>query len=308
MKLVILYLTLCVAAFVGCTNETPGTAGSSETAISGNITIQVDEEVLGVVQSAKTFYDVAYPNAHVTLEPVSAQTAVSLLLSHESRGAIIAREYLTDEQVAVDGREGAKGFPRTLLARDALVLVCSKSFPYDTMHAPDVISLLQGNTKTLDNYPLLKRGTSFLVPGSPSSVFGNVVNVLMKGKLPAANAVYSAGSKDSLVGLVKESNNRIGFGYLSQYWKDTTVKLIRLSYVDSSGYYEGPKPVHASYVIMGKYPFPVNIYFVLRDKAQPFSLPSGFMQYLARDGKAQRAFLDAGIEPGFAKIELVLPE
>ncbi|NQW29458.1 MAG: substrate-binding domain-containing protein [Ignavibacteria bacterium] len=301
-------LVILLTATFGCGKNEVHMDANAETAISGAVIVQVDEEILSVIQAAKKHYDLAYPNAHITIEPLSAVSIVNLLVRHDIRGAVVARDYTMEEDTTITAREGIDGFPKTLLARDALVLIASKKFPYDTMHAPDVAALLRGDVKLLDRYTKLTKGITFLVPGSSSSVYGNVVSVVTKGITPAKNALYSAGSKDSLVKLIRNSANRIGFGYMSQYINDTSVKMIRLSYADSLGEYVSPKPVHASYLIMGKYPFPVNIYFILRDKAQPFSLPSGFMQYLARDGKAQKAFLDAGIEPGYAKIELVLPE
>jgi hypothetical protein len=90
--------------------------------------------------------------------------------------------------------------------------------------------------------------------------------------------------------------------------RDRSVKAIRLSYTNEFGDHEYPKPVHVSYLIMGKYPFPVPVYVYLKDKPNQFNLPSGFMQYLTRNGEAQKAVLAAGIEPGYAKFSLTLPE
>ena len=188
------------------------------------------------------------------------------------------------------------------------MLYAAKSFPYDTMHAGHITSYLKTGTFDKASYPLLKKVPVFIVPGSHSSIYGNVINVMCARNIPAKGTVAALGTRDSTLARVQAGANTIGIGYLSQFIHDTTVKLIRLSYMDSTGMYETPKPVHASYLIMGKYPFPVPIYVVLRDKPNQYNLPSGYMQYVARDGKAQRTFFDAGIEPGYAKIELILPE
>ena len=146
------------------------------------------------------------------------------------------------------------------------------------------------------------------MPGVKSSVYSNLRLVVNNGREPASGVVSELPTLDSIKKVVQRSNNTIGIGYLSQFVRDSSVKMLRLSYLDKDGRYQRPKPVHAAYLIQGKYPFPVPIYIVLRDRANQHSLPSGFMLYVARDGNAQRTFFDAGIEPGYAKIELILPD
>lgn len=299
---VILLSLICCAWITSCSQHQGDTV--QETAISGNAEVLVDADIAALVQPSKELYDKATPNATVTLKQASALDAVRQLLQHEARGVIIARDWLPEEQAEVNADKGSEGYPRTLLAKDALVLFAAKEFPYDTMHADHIASWLATGTFARTSYPKLKRTPALVVPGSYSSVYGNLINVVLKGKTPASGVVTSVGTADSVRTFVKVNPNALGFALLSQLVNDTSVKMIRLSWTDSTGVYEHPRPVHQGYLVQGLYPFPVPIWFILRDRANNYNLPSGLMLFMARDGGAQRTFLDAGIEPAFAKIEL----
>jgi len=300
---------LATLTLSSCTQRTPeGDPSEYETALRGTAEILCDEQIYDLMLPVKALYDSVHPDANVTLTPVDAQFAANELIDHKARGIVIAREWLPSEDSMVASGEGEGGFPRTLLARDALVFFTSPDFPIDTLNAEDIKVWMSGGTVDAGVYPQLKGKPTFLVPGSSSSVYANITNVVNKGSEPPRGAVSSAGTMDSVKAAVLANKNYIGVGYLSRFVKDSSVKMLRLSYVDKDGYYERPKPVHAGYLIQGKYPFPVPIYIILRDRASNYSLPSGFMLYVARDAAAQRTFNDAGIEAGYAKYELIIQD
>ncbi len=151
---------------------------------------------------------------------------------------------------------------------------------------------------------------SMIVSGSVIAVF--VIAHIFMFKFNAGNAFTKNpdGTKNfpaSWVKAVKDSGS-IGVGYMSQVLRDTSVKPLRLSYTNADGSHEWPKPVHLSYLIMGKYPFPVPIWVYLRDLPNQYNLPSGFMQYMTRNGDALKTLFAAGIEPAYAKFSLTMPE
>ncbi len=288
---------------VGCTQKQQ-TGEPQETALSGTAEILCDQEIIDLLAPAKRIYDSVHPDANVTLLPTLADAATFELLRHQARGIVIARDWLPDEAAYVLETKGAEGYLRSLIARDALVFYASKQFPYDTMHSDHIRSWLGGQTFPMTSYPKLKSVPYALVPGSASSVYGNVVNVVLRGQQPSKDAVRTLRTRDSVRAAVRSHAGYIGIGYMSEVRNDTSVKMLRLSWTDSLGVYHHPRVVHAANLVQGFYPFPVPIYIVLRDRAHQYSLPSGFMMFIARDGKAQRTFFDAGIEPGYAKIVL----
>jgi hypothetical protein len=227
------------------------------------------------------------------------------MMNRSERIAITARSYTPDEET-VRAQAGADSLPRALVAIDALVVVVPKEFPYDTMNAEDIRGWLRGDGMVTARYPKLSKTPQFVVSGgADGSIYGNVVNVVMKGQQPAKGTVVSVGSRDSVKTIVRSApGSYIGFGLLSQYVRDSSVKMLRLSYTDSTGEHVWPKPVHASYLMMRQYPFPVPIYTYLKRAPSQRDLASGYMQFITRSGKAQKLFFDWGIEPGYAKITL----
>ncbi len=307
-----IYLTLVVAiiglTLTSCNDSKQLASDKTETALAGTITVVCDPEIISILGPAKALYDKEHPDASVTLVTMNVADAMNKMLNHQERIAIIARDYTPSEDSAI-ANDPSDTLPRALLARDALVFFVAKDFPYDTMNADHIKQWLRGEIKVRGSYPKLSKDPTFVVSGGSSgSVYANVVNVVLKGSSPDVKRLASLPSHDSVVDAVSMSTSSIGVGYLSQIGKDSTVKVLRLSYTNGDGTHEWPKPVHVSYLIMGKYPFPVPIYVYLRDKPNQFNLPSGFMQFITRNAAVMKTLLDAGIEPAYGKFSLVLTE
>lgn len=293
---------LIVAFGTSCSNEEA--RQDHETVLSGTATILVDSALVDMLRASKALYDSLTPKAHVTFKPVDARTAMSELFATNARGIIVARDLLPDEQTALKSR-GAD-FPRTLLATDALVFYTLRSFPTDTLNDQQVKDLLKGGKVNLA--PLrLSTPPVLVVPGVNSSVYGNLVNVVLHGQMPTARMIETS-SHASAREAVLAQPGRVGVGLLSQLVRDTAFKMLRIGFNDSTGARVYPQHVHQGYVVQGMYPYPVPIYMMLKDAVSQYSIPTGIMQFLARDGKAQRTFLDAGIVPAHAKIELNITE
>lgn len=304
----LLFFAATSSAFVSCNDDSNKTkTNQTESALAGTLTVLVDPEILPLLRNAKALYDKEHPNAHVSLVASNVAESMNRMLNHEERIAIIARDYTASEDSAV-ANDPDDTLPRSLLARDALVFFVAKDFPYDTMNADHIRRWLAGED-VRSSYPRLAKDPVFILSGgSTGSIYGNVINVVLKGKEPSRARLTSLPSHDSVVAVVAETAFSIGVGYLSQIVRDTSVKPLRLGYANKDGTHEWPKPVHVSYLIMGKYPFPVPIYIYLRDRPNQFNLASGFMQFMTRNAAALKTFLTAGIEPGYGKFSLVMTD
>jgi ABC-type phosphate transport system substrate-binding protein len=239
---------------------------------------------------------------------MDVDSAMLAMLNHEQRAAIVARDY-TEQELLLRQQDPGDTLQRTLIARDAIVVIADSSFPYDTMNAGHLARFLLGDASVVREYPKLKRAPVFvLARGVTGSMYANVKQVVTAGKAPSRSALTSVSSYDSVAYAVRNDPSMLGLGYLSQVAKDRSIKAIRLSYTNAQGDHEFPKPVHVSYLIMGKYPFPVPVYIYLKDRPNQYNLPSGFMQFMTRDGAVMKAILASGIEPGYGKFSLTLPD
>ncbi len=304
------FLICSILAILGaaCTPSEQTGSAEKETALSGTISVVCDPDMIPMLEGVKRLYDSEHPNANVTLVPMDVDSAMLSMLNHEQRIAIIARDY-TEQELLLRQQDPGDTLQRSLLARDAIVVIADSSFPYDTMHAEHVAQFLRGDASALTSYPKLKRSPVFvLARGATGSMYANVVRIVTKGAAPSRTSLTSVGTYDSVSLAVRREPSMLGLGYLSQVSSDRSIKAVRLSFTNEFGDHEFPKPVHVSYLIMGKYPFPVPIYVYLKDPPNQYNLPSGFMQFITRNGDAQKAILAEGVEPGYAKFSLTVPE
>lgn len=301
----LVYALVVALIIVGCDQRLHEGPESGQ---AGELTFLCDAEVRALIDGPTALYQKSVPKATITLVDSSARGAMSELFAGKVRGVILARDYLADERNALATRRAGEEFPRSKLATDALVLVVSRDFPTDTVNVTQVTAWLTG-VKPAPGVPgaVAPKPPTFIVPGVNSSLYANLVNVVLKGKQPSAN-ISAIPSKEEMLTKVRASTSLIGVGYLSQFAKDSSVKLLRIGFSDSTGNHIRPKPVHQGYVIQDLYPYPVPIYIYLQKTYGQNDMALGYTNFLARDGASQRSFLDAGIVPAYARIELNVSE
>lgn len=292
-KLVALCALLGMLALVGCDASTPDP--NVETAKTGKITLYVDAEIEPLIKRSIDLFRKQFPYASVTIKSVTARECVSTLFAQQAKGVIIARDLLADESTILADQQ--QTFPRTHFATDALVFFAAPSFPSDTINADEIRSMLRGQGT-------VKGVKAFVTTDVNASVYGNIVNVVLGGEAPTKN-ITSLPGVSAIRERVASDPSLVGIGYLSQLHGAKDVKLLRIGFTDSTGAHVLPKPVHQAYVVQGKYPFSVPLYFYLKDRPSMYNLASGISGFIYQESAAQRTFLDAGIVPEFAKIVLV---
>lgn len=307
MKQKSILIIIALLTVFGCTNNNQDLQGSSkETVHNGSATIYVDAEIIRLFDVIMPMYAKESPNANITLAPCSVDSTMLGMINHTHRGLIMARDYSEEELATI--KNANIELPRTHLANDALVFYSNNMFPSDTLTAMDIEQWYIGKEVNLSGYPKLTKAPIFVVPGKGTSVMANFVTLVGKKQTISSKYVRSLPNTDDVYKAVQNDNSLIGVGYLSQLAKDQNVKLLKVSFTNAKGEFIRPKPVHAAYLIQGQLPYIVPIYFVLRDKPNMYNLPSGFMQFIARTGTVQKTFLDAGIEPAYAKFNLIEQE
>lgn len=298
--LVLAVLGLALAACSGGSDE----PALQETATAGTIEILCDESVYELLQPAFAAFDSAYPEAHVTVKPVSAREAVRLLLADSTRGIITARNYLRDEDSLMKAFGVTRPEPLAF-AIDALVFYAPKTFPLDTLSLDQLKMALKGG-QLRETFPQLSSEPVFIAPDVNSSVYGNMLN-LLTNNMPPQHALQFVGSQKEAREVVLSQPNTIGVGYLSFVAQDTAnLKLLRIGFADSTGKYIAPRTVHQAYVYMQQYPLPVTIHGIMAEDRR--NLPWGFFSFISRNTEVQKYFNSAGIVPAFANIRLVEPE
>ena len=280
-------------------------AQKSESVLSGTLTVQCDNTIMKMLNLIKTKYDSTFPEAHVTFAPMSAREAMKSLFAGNSRCVVVARDYLYDED-SIMKAVGIKPHFRYKLAEDALVFFTKKDFPLDTLSDASLKALMANDKKAFsDFYPSVKQKVDFATLNENSSLYGNLCLHFSKNNhIPRSLKLLQ--SFDSLKTFVNSTPNSIGIGYLSQLENEPDLKMLKISWKDSTGKYMPPKIVHQSYLTMGAYPYKTFIYAYLFE--QDNRLPKGFASYYGTDPVAQKLFLYSGIVPAYAKIVINTPE
>lgn len=299
-----------VLAILACTLAACSGGGSDEpalqeTATAGTMEILCDESLYDLLQPAFAAFDSAYPEAHVTIRPVSAREAVRLLLADSTRGIITARKYLRDEDSLMKVFGVTRPEPMAF-AIDALVFYTAKTFPLDTLSLDQLKMALKGEQQLNSVFPQLISEPVFISPDVNSSVYGNVLNLLTNNVAPQHALQFVDNQKEAREAVLSQQN-AIGVGYLSFVARDTAnLKMLRIGFADSTGKYIAPRTVHQAYVYMQQYPLPVTIHGIMAEDRR--NLPWGFFSFISRNTEVQKYFNSVGIVPAFANIRLVEPE
>lgn len=262
----------------------------------GSVTIYVEDQILPLIDRSKGSFDSMYPNAKVTLVGVTAREAMAKFLADSASGIIIARDYLSDEDSLMKKFNVARE-ERFRIADDALVLVVNKEFPDDTISIERLRELAVSST-TENHLPRI------VLPSIESSVSSVFLKEICRSAQTGRKCRY-VGSSKLVASAVTSDWRTIGIGLMSEWISDTSVKLLKVGFTDSSGLRRKPRQVHQSFLTMGLLPFKMPIYAYLTDNRR--NLTWGYLSFLAKETAAQRTFLEAGIVPGFARIEIEEP-
>lgn len=291
------------ALFFSCnSNEETPDGKPRETMDSGTLNIACDASVVGVMDSLFQMYEARFPKVNFSYDTVRARQAMALLLSGNSRAVIVARDYLKDEDslMKVFNVEKHKRLP---IAEDALVFYANIDYPIDTINAGEIKQVLMNEKRMTDIYGSIKQEPLFVINNQNSSEFSNLLTMVTDGKNPK-HPYKILDDVDSVKSWVRNNENSIGIGYLSQVVGDPHYKVMRVGYYnDSTKTHQYPQVVHQAYILMRKYPFIVRYYvYLLKDRRD---LPFWFATYVAKEAEAQKYFKDFGLVPTYAKFKLI---
>lgn len=115
---------------------------SDDTARSGKMNLALDRQLLTVAKSQVTMFHGYYPDAHISLLPVSSDTTLRLLLDHHARAALI--EGRAD---AHEDSSQKNPLRRELVARDAIVCIVNSRNPLKSISLKDLCNLYTRKNK-----------------------------------------------------------------------------------------------------------------------------------------------------------------
>ncbi|MEI6692486.1 MAG: substrate-binding domain-containing protein [Chlorobium sp.] len=138
-----LFYLFSLCLFTACTQKE-----GSETARTGRMTFAVDRQLKEISATQIELFNRYYPDAEITLMPVSSAGTLKNLLNHQARAALISGE-LT---VAEDSLFTALQPPlrREPVAREAIACITNRSNPLETLSIAELKTIFTGNVTGKD--------------------------------------------------------------------------------------------------------------------------------------------------------------
>jgi ABC-type phosphate transport system substrate-binding protein len=299
-----LFLVSCLLLLINSCNQgnTDGKkpAEEVETMNSGKLTAYCDASLENIMSEPVEWYKKDYPKVKLTFQYANARNVMAHLLSGDARIIVLPRDYLRDEDSLMKVYK-VKRHEKMPIAFDGLVFFTNRDFPLDTLNHSEILSVLRDGKALSSYYPKLKIEPELVINDINSSEYANLRKLVLKGDSLKKKLNFMK-SADSVLDNVSRTYS-IGIAYLSQVAKDTTLKLLKIGFIDSAGRRIRPKPVHQAYIVQDLYPYKVTIWAYLLEERR--NLPFWFGKFLSIEEKVQRYFLDAGIVPAFARIKLI---
>lgn len=295
-----------IAAIISCGDNKfkEKSADETETMNSGKLSVICDESIWEYIYPATQMYLEKYQNVELKDTTTSARGAMKALFAKQHRVAIIARDYLPDE-IDLMNQNGMEPHQRLKAVDDALVLAVNKDFPLIYTQDSIVKSIFQSGKSFKDYYNEIDFDINYYIKERNSSEHSNFEMKILENKT-LKKEINIAKDHDEILKKVSESKENIGLMYLSQVVNSDTslgVKMLPVGFIDSTGKYRKPAPVHPSYMVQGRYPYVVGWYLYMLEDRQ--NLPFWFSKYIAQESKVQKYFKEVGVLPEFARFRLV---
>ncbi len=113
-----------------------------DTARSGQMTLAVDKQLADIADSQVKMFRGYYPDAHISLMPVSSNESLKLLLDHRVRGALIGGTPEAAEEALFATQSSS--LRREAVAHDAIVCIVNSRNPLRSISLEELKNLFTG--------------------------------------------------------------------------------------------------------------------------------------------------------------------
>lgn len=286
-------VAILLPLFVACDQQQQG----GETLFRGTARIACDREIVALIGPQIEWFRSRHEQATIELDTLSAAEAMQRLLAGTVRAAFIARDYSPQEDSLLRAYS-IEPHKRLLIATDALVFAVPRSSQLDTVDEAVLRNTIEGKTTSLSSY-------RWAIPYPSSSVTANLASHVGGIRLRG----ISTPEGEDVFRLLAERRADIGIVLLSQFnrWKDSLqLRALRIVVRDTATGDRIAIAPHPATIVKERYPFRVPIYGYLLETARNF--PFGVVSSIAHEPQPQRAMLDAGVVPAYARFQLVEQE
>ncbi|TPG62323.1 PstS family phosphate ABC transporter substrate-binding protein [Hymenobacter nivis] len=303
----------------GCQSNSEN--GATDTAVSGNVKVAVDETFAPILQAQVDTFGKLYPDAHVKMLFEPEENVMVDLINDKVKVAVVARE-LNAEEIASFAKQTI--VPRTTrIGIDGLAIVLHPSNPDSLLTINQLRDIFTGKSTTWSQISNQKKlgDINIVFDASRSSTARFMRDSLAKGA-PLTTRVFAASSNPALLDYVANHPNAIGVvgvNWISDHDDPAAMKFLQKVHVASITDRPNPQPDDyiqpyqvnlaqktpeqlAKYPELQNYPLRRNLYIISREARS--GLGSGFAAFVA--GKnGQLIFQKSGLLPAQMQARVV---
>jgi phosphate transport system substrate-binding protein len=252
-----------------------------QTARSGQMILAVDKQLADIAGSQLKMFKGYYPDAHISVIPVSSKESMKLLLDHRVRAALIGGALEPAEELLFATEKSP--LRREPVARDALVCIVNSRNPLRSISLDELKNIFNGRGE---------RGMQAFVTADDfrlQSLFASIMGI-KTGNLRA----WGCSSDSAMVMRISADNSAVGLLFQSSPEMRrlsenaiSNVRILPLSKESKSAL--GLFPIQQN-IYDGSYPLVTTVYYVYYSNDP---LATGFGAWLGSAGQKafERSFL-----------------
>ncbi|MBS1515367.1 MAG: substrate-binding domain-containing protein [Bacteroidetes bacterium] len=281
-------------------------------AITGNLDIDVDENVEPLMNKEKEEFERLNPEAKLFLHSLPTTNCIANLINGKSKTIISTRDFTVEEKKII--ADSKLEFKKYEFAIDGIAFIVNPKNPVLRVTSEDLKKIFTGefknwtdikaqnetqNSETKSFFGGSKGNIKLFIQRQNSSINSYVKDSILQ-KMDYSSAAVVCSTSTQMLREIRENTNAIGI--VSMAWLsagnqdslDATVKALRISKIEASGFQRDFVQFHQGYLANGSYPYRRYVYLITGDAG--INLTTGFLSFLLKaDG--QKVVVKNGLVP-----------
>ncbi|MDP3147956.1 MAG: substrate-binding domain-containing protein [Ignavibacteria bacterium] len=275
-------LFLLIFIFFGCQEK-------KISPVKGNLKAYADESVYNLILKEKNTFEALYPDAKISVEPLTAREGIAKILNKEIKIFICSRDFNREELEFIKKQQS--GLESFKFCYDAVVAIVAKENSLTQIRLDDLKKALLGE----------KKDFTIIIPQKNSGVYEFLKTDILEGKEPSSSVKVVASEFDVKEQVLKNKNS-IGLMGLNILKDTSNVTILKIGYTRNTLEPEAFYQPHQAYMINGSYPLTRTIYALLNEIG--LGLASGFVTHLT-SFQGQEVVKNNNLGPAAIPVKLI---
>ncbi len=283
-------------------------------AITGNLDIDVDENIEPLMKKEKEEFERLNPEAKLFLSTMPASNCIADLINGKTKTVVVTRDFNDEEKKII--ADNKLEFRKYQFAIDGIGFIVNPANPVLRVNSEDLQKIFTGeyknwtdiksqneaqNSETKSYFSGSKGNIKLFIQRQNSSVYSYVKDSVMK-KMEYSTAAVVCSTSTQMLQMVRENPNAIGI--INMSWLsagnmdslDATVKALRVSRITDTGFQKDFIQFHQGYLANDAQPYPYRRYVYLITGDLGIGLTTGFLTYLLKP-EGQKVVMKNGLVP-----------